>query len=258
MQSTSMVLIRICVKRNVQQQLFFVQPRLNLELCGTFFRSLQIISSSEFGTEIESDFCREMLPLWMLLEIVFKTRSHAGNRSRKVYYVDDSYLPFNEDGLFQFYLSHNDVYNPAALAQTCMPLFEHYMRVANLLHSMSIDQAECLAIIVMSVYRRSMSFRGPNEELKRMLNCLFHELNDYYTSSFRNVAVRIGQLTTCLTAIEESLTHIIQQLTIVRLNYKSQNDPGYICYSMKCFADENSTDRTIRSNENTISYIHSN
>ncbi|KAI6216561.1 hypothetical protein M3Y99_01814200 [Aphelenchoides fujianensis] len=108
-----------------------------------------------------------------------------------------------------------DVFNPSALARNCMPLFERYMRVTNLLQTTSVDFAESLAIILLSIARRSLRIRGPNADVQRLLDGLFVELQNYYNDSYNNLAVRLGQLMLCVEAIEEAFTYLVQQLTIV-------------------------------------------
>lgn len=55
--------------------------------------------------------------MWMLLELIFQTRSHGGQRSRKLYYVDDSYLTFNEDNVYEYFNAHPSINSPDVLSK---------------------------------------------------------------------------------------------------------------------------------------------
>lgn len=106
----------------------------------------------------------------MVLELVFNTKLHRGHLTRKFFYVDDSYLEFNEDRILDFYQSHMGIFNPSSLARyifggsspgvilklrSCMPLYEKYFRATELIHKMAIDEYERMAIVALCIYRRS-------------------------------------------------------------------------------------------------------
>ncbi|KAI6184686.1 Retinoic acid receptor RXR-beta-A-like protein [Aphelenchoides bicaudatus] len=214
-------------------QTFLQSTEVERLVMKEFFRNIGLTSEEVIGSEYESSFCAQFLPLWMLLEIVFNTRLHGGHRSKKLYYVDDSYLQYNEDCLVDFYNSHRDIYNPSSLARTCMSLYEKYFHVTELLHRLAIDESERMAIVAFCVYRRTILIAGPNPNMQKAMDSMFKDLEKYYESTYNSVAVRFGQLMLCVEAIEEAHTKIVQQLTIVSLNLKNAAAHGQnCCYSV--------------------------
>lgn len=181
---------------------FLPATEVETHVMKEFFRSINVIESDKFNTDYEHQFCSQFLPLWMLLEIIFNTRAHSGHRTRKLYYVDDSYLEFNEDALIDFYNSHKDVYHPETLARTCMYLYDKYFRVVELIHRLAIDEVERMAITALCIYRRTLVISGSNPQMQEMLNMMFKDLKLYYDNTFNSFSVRLSQLISCVEAIE--------------------------------------------------------
>lgn len=55
--------------------------------------------------------------LWILLELVFNTRAHGGQRTKKMYYMNDSYMSCDEDKITRFYGSNKAIHSPDLLAR---------------------------------------------------------------------------------------------------------------------------------------------
>jgi hypothetical protein len=94
--------------------------------------------------------------MWMLLEFIFQTRLHGGQLSKKVYYVDDSYLQFNEDVVYNYFRAHPSINSPALLSRCAMPAIQSILKTTERINEYSIDDHEKMAIILICLLNKGI------------------------------------------------------------------------------------------------------
>ncbi|KAI6185528.1 hypothetical protein M3Y98_00033800 [Aphelenchoides besseyi] len=99
-----------------------------------FLRNIGLIESEAYSSALEISMCKELLFLWMCIEMAFNTRAHSGHRLSRAYYLDESYISNNEEVITKFYLQNPALHSPRSLAINVIPFFKIIIDTAELLH----------------------------------------------------------------------------------------------------------------------------
>ncbi|KAI6217006.1 Nuclear receptor domain-containing protein [Aphelenchoides besseyi] len=197
-----------------------------------FLRASGIISPEAVGSLYEKRFCAETLTLWLTIELIYNTRSHGGHRAKKVYYVDDSYSLYNEDSIAHFYRRHPGVNSPFSLARNAMIVIKSILDAAELFHRFAIDDGqEKMAVLLICLLNKAARSAIPHPRAREWTNEIFRCLKSYYEASFNDFAERFGQLILGVETIESAHAQMLQQFSIVRLDYRNPKAYGYDLYA---------------------------
>ncbi|KAI6185830.1 Zinc finger, C4 type [Aphelenchoides besseyi] len=197
-----------------------------------FFRASGIISPEAVGSLYEKRFCAEALALWLTIELIYNTRSHGGHRTKKVYYVDDSFSFYNEDSIAHFYRRHPGVNSPFSLARNAMIVMKSILDAAELFHRFAIDDGqERMVVLLICLLNKATRSAIPHPKTREWTNEMFRCLKTYYEASFNDFAERFGQLILGVETIESAHAQMLQQFSIVRLDYQSPKAYDYDVYA---------------------------
>jgi hypothetical protein len=123
-----------------------------------FVRNIGLIEPHQFGTNYEKELSSTLLHTWLVLESVFFSRMHCGQNTKKLYYVDESYIKLNDDYLFKYYNSNGSIRDPDLVARSSFPLLGQVLESVKLLEATKIDEHETAALLVLLLLRNGRFF----------------------------------------------------------------------------------------------------
>ncbi|CAD5216979.1 unnamed protein product [Bursaphelenchus okinawaensis] len=205
---------------------------VEISVMKEFLRNTNFIQCLEYNTdyEFQKKLCSTLLHTWLTMHSVFSTRSNQGHKTKKLYFVDNSYLNVNEDVVVNYYSTNKNLSDPFFVAVNGMPLMKSVFDAAGELDKNHIDEHELLMLTMMVVIRACICRIGQSNYYAEWQSRVQKEIHQYYSSRYVDIPKRLGELMLCLEALETADRSCDQLAVLIQLNYRKTEDLGYKLY----------------------------
>lgn len=75
------------------------------------------LSRLKFLNKFQQQLVMSFFPTWIASESLFSTVRHRGFRSKRTYFIDDSFLKYNEDFVINYYCQYGPLLDPLIVAR---------------------------------------------------------------------------------------------------------------------------------------------
>ncbi|KAI6174577.1 Nuclear receptor domain-containing protein [Aphelenchoides bicaudatus] len=140
---------------------------------------------------------------WIGSEALFSTVRHRGFRSKRVYFIDDSYLKFDEDYCVEYYRGYQCFIDPYLVATSGFKLYTSVIQYSERIYQSRISESEYSAIQLVLLLQTAIRLRPTNVELKKRLNQLFIALQRHMNENFENIALRMDEFMLNLERVQD-------------------------------------------------------
>ncbi|KAH7716993.1 hypothetical protein AAVH_15578 [Aphelenchoides avenae] len=154
---------------------------------------------------------------WVIYENFLFTVRNCGHLTDTVYFLNESYLPVNEESTAEFYRGNPSITNVAVAARHGMDYSAEFLRVACKFHKARLDEAEQAVFAqLFSLYTAVEVTRSP-KTFAQALSTLFRLLQGHYTKNYDDVALKIGQMILLLQELTQIKRLLDEHLILLRL-----------------------------------------
>ncbi|KAI6229875.1 hypothetical protein M3Y99_01123300 [Aphelenchoides fujianensis] len=167
-----------------------------------FIRTLGIATAEE--PDFLNQLTFEFLPTWIVTESLFMTVRNRGFRTGRCYYLDGSYLLFNEDFVDRYYRQYGGSFDPTSVSRLGFELYTKLLQVAEKIHATRMSEQELITIQLILLLQTAMRISRQPQFFRKKLNDLWTALRQYYQSNFEDIALRIGNLMLNLELVQET------------------------------------------------------
>ncbi|KAI6183717.1 hypothetical protein M3Y97_00518900 [Aphelenchoides bicaudatus] len=163
-----------------------------------FIKTLNLTQDPKFMRELVMNF----MPFWVASESLLSTIRHRGFTSKRSYYLDDSYLNYNEDWCVSYYKQYKTLMDPYLVARSGFKLYTSIVQTSEKIYQSRISEAEYTAIQVVLLLQTAIRLQPGNPIFRQHLNRLFIELQKYMSENFEDIALRMDSLINNLQLIQ--------------------------------------------------------
>uniref|UniRef100_A0A1I7S7P1 Nuclear receptor domain-containing protein n=1 Tax=Bursaphelenchus xylophilus TaxID=6326 RepID=A0A1I7S7P1_BURXY len=220
-----------CMAEQPRTSASLIQATLvEISVMKEFLRTSNFIPCNMYDTKFEGTMCSTLLHTWLTMHSIFATRFNKGYTSRKLYFVDNSYLHVTEESVIDYYSTNKMISDPKFVGINSMPLLNKVLEAAKKLDQFHVDEHELLILTMLVVIRASICRMGQSKYFMEWQNRLFKEIHQFYSGIYVDIPKRLGELMLCLEAIETADRNCDKLAVLVQLNYRKTEDVGYKLY----------------------------
>ncbi|KAH7723244.1 hypothetical protein AAVH_09261 [Aphelenchoides avenae] len=183
-----------------------------LRTCGLMEDGLENISLEGLATTC--------LYTWMIYEGALNTVRNGGHQLNRVFFIDESYLPCNEDRVKEFYRGDPTVVDAESVARHGMDYFSEGLQLALKFYKARLDEAEQAALTQLFVIKTASELTRSPEMFATALSQVFENLKQHYVQNYDDVALKMGGIVLLLQELMHVRRLFDEHVIILKLNGK--------------------------------------
>ncbi|KAH7697403.1 hypothetical protein AAVH_35513 [Aphelenchoides avenae] len=159
---------------------------------------------------------------WVIYENILFTVRNCGHLTDTVYFLNESYLPVNEESTAEFYRGNPSILNVAVAARHGMDYSAEFLQVASKFHKARFDEAEQATFAQLFTLYTAIEVTRSPKTFASALSTLFRLLQEHYTQNYDDVALKIGQMILLLQELTQIKRLLDEHLILLRLAGRQQ------------------------------------
>ncbi|KAH7710739.1 zinc finger protein [Aphelenchoides avenae] len=161
-----------------------------------------------------------VLYTWAIYEGALFTVRNGGQHTKKLYFLDESYLPYDEGSMVDFYSGDPTVLNIAAAARHGMEFNGEVLQLARKFHKTRLDEAEQAVFTQLFILHTAIEITKSPKSFAPALSKLFGLLQEHYVRNYDDVAVKMDQMIYLLQELMHVKRLLNEHLIVLKLSGK--------------------------------------
>ncbi|KAI6212301.1 hypothetical protein M3Y94_00004700 [Aphelenchoides besseyi] len=189
-----------------------------IHVLSDFLFNSELITNDDKQSGFASQMIQSSLLTWITVESLYTNIKHLSFRSNRCYFLDDSFIPVNEDQILSYYRGYSLLF-PEEVTRHAIVFYKQVRDLAAKMYAHKVDEMEMAVFSLILILKHAISLNNNNvEKYQRKLNELFKQLQHHYKHNYDDLPIRLGNLILFLDELRDVSKTRDEMIILMRLH----------------------------------------